>query len=66
MLNALQAGPAQVGAEDGSLLPDESPSADANEATTRAIVAMLAALAPNAEGAEFTLFWDSVDVDKNE
>ena len=39
-------------------------SGEGEEAVGRdAIVGMLAAIAPKAEGAEFTLLWDSVDVD---
>jgi uncharacterized protein (TIGR02246 family) len=39
-------------------------SGEGEEAVGRdAVVGMLAAIAPNAEGAEFTLLWDSVDVD---
>jgi uncharacterized protein (TIGR02246 family) len=39
-------------------------SGEGEEAVGRdALVAMLAVLTPHAEGAEFTLVWDSVDVD---
>lgn len=39
-------------------------SAEGEEAVGRdAVVAMLAAVAPHAEGVEFSLVWDSVDVD---
>ena len=39
-------------------------SGEGEEALGRdALVAMLAALTPHAEGTEFTLVWDSVDVD---